>query len=252
MDGKDDEILHDATDQHDTMGQEESKGDAVSHEEAMAILENKLADETRLRQYTEQVLDTRQLELEASEAARHKLEIEMKRLKGELSKVQDQLSDARGHTKTKEKQLSDAKDHIFRLQPTRKDITDAEAVESYRILCGNIQRWVDNRMKNILDDLDFGRLRARTAPAQATRFVSFVREAAKRGLDLDQSDLYHVIPVIMNYLSLVFFSKSFYCPLDDYEGDATLAFINDLETTMGRLPRGKSSLLAFRYPTLKR
>lgn len=239
MDDKDDEVLRDATDLDNDMGQEESKGEDFAHEEPFAALGDKLADEVRLRRYTEQVLDTRQLELEASEAARHDLEAEVERLRGELSKAQGQLSDARGQSKTKERQLSDAKDHIFRLQPTRKDITESEAVESYRVLCGNIQRWADNRMKGILDDLDFGRLKIKTAPAQATRFVSFVREAAKRGLDLDQSDVYHVIPVIMNYLSLVFFSKSFYCPLDDYEGDATLAFIDDLGTTMARLPRGE-------------
>lgn len=240
MDDREDEVLHDAEDQiEEAMDQEGSKSVFISHEELIPVLENKLADEVRLRKYTEQVLDTRQAELEVSEAARHRLEAEVETLKHELARVKSQLADAQGRTKTKERQLSDAKDHIFRLQPARKDITDSEAVESYRVLCGNVQRWVDNRMKGVLDDLDFGRLETRPPPATAARFVSFLREAAKRGLDMDQSDPYHVIPVIMNYLSLVFFSKSFYCPLDDYEGDATLAFVDDLGAAMARLPRGE-------------
>lgn len=232
------EALQQTADHSSTMGQEESK-----LEEAPAkteSIEEKLADEVRLRQYTEQVLDTRQQELEAQEMEKNSLQAELEALRKELSHTKTQLSEARGQTKTKEKQLSDAKDQIFRLQSTRKDITESDAVETYRVLCGNVQRWVENRMKAILDDLDYGRLRSRPPSAHATRFVSFMREAAKRGLDLDQSDAYHVVAIIMNYLCLVFFSKPFYCPLDDYEGDATLMFINDLETSLSRLPRGKA------------
>ena len=204
------------------------------------LMEEELADEIRLRQYTEQVLDTRQLELEAEEEEKKALQAEVAALKKELSSTRDQLSEVRNQSRSRDKQLSDAKDQIFRLQPRGKDITESEAVDAYRTLCGNIQRWVDNRMKPILDDLDYGRLKVRPMPAQATRLVSFMREAAKRGIDLDQSDTYHVIAIIMNYLGLVFFSKSFYCPLDDYEGDATLAFVNELEVSMSRLPRGDS------------
>ena len=223
-----------------TMGQEESK-----LEEATAstlTIEEKLADEVRLRQYTEQVLDTRQQELEAKEAERNALQAELDALKEQLSQTKTQLSEARSQAKVKEKQLSDAKDQIFRLQSTRKDITESEAVEGYRTLCGNVQRWVENRMKPILDDLDYGRLKTRPQTAQAARFVSFMREAAKRGIDLDQSDPYHVVAIIMNYLCLVFFSKSFYCPLDDYQGDGTLMFIEDLQASLSRLPRGKAAV----------
>ena len=81
----------------------------------------------------------------------NRIEPQVETLKLELARVNGQLVDAQGRTKTKERQLSDAKDHIFRLQPARKDITDSEAVESYRVLCGNVQRWVDNRMKGVLD-----------------------------------------------------------------------------------------------------
>jgi hypothetical protein len=220
-----------------TMGQEESKVEETTA--STVTIEEKLADEIRLRQYTERVLDTRQEELEAKEAERNALQSELDALKEQLSQTKTHLSEARGQAKIKEKQLSAAKDQIFRLQSTRKDITESEAVEGYRTLCGNVQRWVENRMKTILDDLDYGRLKTRPQTAQAARFVSFMREAAKRGIDLDQSDLYHVVAIIMNYLCLVFFSKSFYCPLDDYQGDGTLMFIEDLQASLSRLPRGK-------------
>ncbi|VUC24670.1 unnamed protein product [Clonostachys rosea] len=209
----------------------------------LQALKKKLEDETRLRQYTEQVLDSRQLELELAES---KLEA----LRAELSEAHDQVTQAKGRSKSKEKQLSEAKDQIFRLQPQRKDVNEADAIDAYRLLCANVHRWVENRMKGILDELDGGRLRARPAPPQAVRFVSMMRETAKRGLALDQSDVYHVVAIIMNYLCMVFFSKSFYCPLDDYEGDATLTFIDELEASMARLPRDPAHCREWRSETL--
>ncbi|KAG9258600.1 uncharacterized protein F5Z01DRAFT_632673 [Emericellopsis atlantica] len=218
--------------------------------DSVAMLEGKLADEIRLRRYTEQVLDSRQLELESQQSEKRQMASEIEGLKRELAALQTQVHEARGQTKARDKQLADAKDQIFKLQPTRKDITEADAVEGYRLLCGNVQRWVDNRTRVILEDLDQGRLKGRPAPPQSARFVSFMKEAAKRGVDLDQSDGYHVIAIIMNYLCLVFFTKSFYSPLDDYEGDATLAFINDLESSMSKLPRDAAHCRHWRTETL--
>ena len=234
---EDSEEIGDIEDIQD-MGQEESKIEDQPQQEGLS-LEQRLADETRLRKFTEDVLDSRQMELERQESQNQQLLSQLEELRKELSDVQCQLSDARSEVVSKDKQISEAKDQIFRLQPTRKDITESEAVEAYRALCGNVQRWVDNRLKPILDDLDNGRLRTRPPAIQAGRFVSLMREAAKRGLSHDQSDIYHIIAIIMSYLCIVFFSKSFYSPLDDYEGDATSVFIDELETSMGGLPRGK-------------
>ncbi|KAF4124501.1 hypothetical protein GMORB2_5167 [Geosmithia morbida] len=229
----------------DTIGQDESRihedtNAAASSPSASSSIEQRLEDEIRLRQFTENVLDSRQQELEAQEATNRELAAKVEELKRELASTQEQLAEARGQARAKGKKLSDARDQIFRLQPTRKDVTETEAVEGFRGLCSNVQRWVENRMKPILDDLDVGKLRARApSTAGATRLTSFMREAARRGMHIDQSDIYHVTAVVMNYLSLVFFSKSFYSPLDDYEGDATLTFLNELELSMSRLPRGK-------------
>lgn len=213
------------------MGQEESK---IAEEPPQSDdIEQRLADEIRLRKFTEDVMDARQLELERQEGENRRLLAELEELRKELSETQSQVA-------TKNKQILDAKDQIFRLQPTRKDITESEATEAYRALCGNVQRWVDNRLRPILDDLESGKLRGRLPSDQSGRFVSLMREAAKRGMSMDQTDTYHVIAVIMNYLCVVFFSKSFYSPLDDYEGDSTLVFIDELQSYMSKLPRGES------------
>lgn len=220
-------------DEGQNMGQEGSK----MEEEPLQTsndMEQKLADEVRLRKYTEDVLDGRQMELERQEA-------ENQRLRSQIEELRKELSDAQGEISSKDRQLLDTKDQVFRLQPTRNSITEAEATEAYRTLCGNVQRWAENRLRVVLDELDSGRLVSRPPPSEAGRFVSLMREAAKRGLNTHQSDIYHTIAVIMNYLCIVFFSRSFYSPLDDYEGDATSVFIDELETSMSRLPRGKNT-----------
>jgi cell division septum initiation protein DivIVA len=197
-------------------------------------LEVKLKEETRLRQYTEQVLDSRQQELESQES-------ENSRLRKKIESLQKELNESRGQVKTKAKQLQDAKDQIFQLQPHKKDITDSEAHDLYKSLVGNVQRWVENRLKSILDDFEGDRLRTRPAPSLASRLLSLLRESAKRCIMIDQADEYHIMAIIMNYLWHAFFSKSFYCPLDDGDNDGTLSWIDGLESSMSRLPRGKSS-----------
>ena len=223
------------------MGLNESNLQELSSERV--ALETKLADEIHLRRFTEVVLDSRQQELESQETEKDQLSRKMDALKKELADTQHQLAEARIQNKTKTKQLQDANDQIFRLQPRRKDVTESEAQEAYKNLCGNVQRWVENRLKGILDDLDFGRLRTRSIPPQAMRFVALVREPAKRCLGADQSDEHHVMAAIMNYLWLVLFSKSFYCALDDSDADRTLVWIDELERAMSQLPRGMFLLL---------
>ncbi|KAK7408847.1 hypothetical protein QQX98_008969 [Neonectria punicea] len=217
-------------------GNDEVKIKALSSEKA--ALETKLADEMKLRRFTEDVLDSRQQEIETQETQNDQISSELDVLNRELAATQRQLTEARSQMKTKTRQLQDAKDQIFRLQPRRNDITEAEARDVYKTLCGNVQRWVENRLKGALEDLDQGRLTIRLAPQQAARFAGLLREPSRRCLNVDQSDEYHVVAVIMNYLWLVMFSKSFYCPLDDTEADGTRMWIDELESTMSRLPRG--------------
>lgn len=205
-----------------------------------SIMQSKLADEAQLRRFTEEVLDSRQQEIESREDEKHQLAIELSFLKKELIDAQWQLAEARNLNKSKMKLLQEAQDQIFRLQPRRKDITEAEAQQAYRCLCSNVERWVNHRLKAILD-LDIPQLAARPISTQATRLVQLIRSPAKRYLDVDQTDEHHIISAIMNYLYLFIFSKSFYCPLDDNTSDRTLKWVNELETAMSRLPRGINS-----------
>jgi len=62
-----------------------------------------------------------------------------------------------------------------------------------------------------------------------------------------QSDEHHVIAVIMYYLWLALFSKSFYCPLDGSDDDATIIWIDELESTMSKLPRGEQQRMGSRF-----
>ncbi|KAM0439557.1 hypothetical protein ACHAPT_000648 [Fusarium lateritium] len=213
-------------------------------------LKTKLADETHLRRFTENVLDSRQQEIENRETEKSKLSAKMEALEKKLANTQKQLSESRKDTKSKTKQLQDAQEQIFRLQPNRKDITDTEAREAYKNLVGNVQRWVENRVKDILEDLEYGRLKSRAVPPEASRFVALLREQSRRCLNADQSDEYHIMGAIMNYLYLALFSKSFYCPLDDTPEDGTLMWIDELQSTMSRLPRDEAQCREWRSETL--
>lgn len=204
------------------------------------IMESKLADEAQLRRFTEDVLDSRQQEIESRENEKHQLAIDLSFLKKELIDTQWQLAEARNLNKSKMKLLQEAQDQIFRLQPRRRDITEAEAQQAYRCLCSNVERWVNHRLKALLD-LDLLQLATRPISTQATRLVQLIRTPAKRCLDIDETDEYHIMSAIMNYLYLFIFSKSFYCPLDDNTGDRTLKWVNELENTMSKLPRGTHS-----------
>ncbi|KAF4968959.1 hypothetical protein FSARC_3723 [Fusarium sarcochroum] len=206
---------------HEQVGEGELTAKQVTSD--TSDLEDRLANETHLRRFTEDVLDSRQQEIEDRETEKDQLAASVEALKRKLANTQ--------------RQLAEAQDQIFRLQPRRKDITEAEAREAYKNLVGNVQRWVENRARYVIDDLETGRLNARAVPPEGSRFVTLLREQSRRCLSVDQSDEFHIIAVIMSYLHITLFSKSFYCPLTDTEEDGTPMWIDELENTMYRLPR---------------
>ncbi|KYK57886.1 hypothetical protein DCS_04899 [Drechmeria coniospora] len=214
-----------------------------------SILETQLANEVLLRRFTEHVLDVRQEELETQEAENKKLLKKLETLKKELSDAQCQLIESRSQSKAKSKQLQQAKDQIFRLQPKRKDMTESEAQQAYKMLCGNVQRWVGNRLGPILDDMETGRLR-QVPSGSAARLAPLIREPAKRCISVDMSDEHHVIAIIMYYLWIELFAKSFYCPLDDTVDDATVTWIDEVEAAMSKLPRDAAHCREWRSETL--
>lgn len=203
------------------------------------------ADDLRSKRIEQDASGSPQRDPNNEEIEKQQLTNESSELRKELGDVQRQLAETRKENKLKTEQLQEARDHIFHLQPRRRDITESEAQDAYKSLRDSVQTWVESRLSRILDDLDLGRLQTRPVPSLAIRFVTLIREPAKRCLKIDQSDEYHVMAVIMNYLSLVLFSKSFYCPLDDSDNERTLMWLNNLEETMSRLPRGIVPILSF-------
>ncbi|RFU77783.1 hypothetical protein TARUN_4436 [Trichoderma arundinaceum] len=199
---------------------------------------SKLEDEVRLRQFTEEVLDSRQGELEVQEKENSRLSKKLELLQQELKEAQSQLAQAHSQSNKKDREAEESKSQSARSSSQRKDITEAEAQEAYRALCGNVQRWVEHRIRPVLDDLASGHFRCQPSPAQSTRFVSLMRESATSCLNVWHSDEYHFMALIMQYLWLVFFAKSFYCPLDDADGETTAAWIDELESAISKLPRG--------------
>ncbi|KAM0275379.1 hypothetical protein ACHAPA_000241 [Fusarium lateritium] len=107
-------------------------------------LEDRLASETHLRRFTENVLDSRQQEIENRESEKDRLAARVEALERQLAGTQ--------------RQLAEAQDQVFRLQPSRRDITESEARDAYRTLFGNVQRWVENRAGYVIEDLETGRL----------------------------------------------------------------------------------------------
>ncbi|QYT00632.1 hypothetical protein H0G86_007711 [Trichoderma simmonsii] len=211
---------------------------------------SKLEDEVRLRQFTEEVLDSRQEELELQEKENTALSKQLESLQQELKEAQAQLAQARSQSSNKDKAAEEPKRPTSRPSSLRKDITEAEAREAYGSLCENIQRWVEHRIRPVIDDLASGHYRCQPTPAQSTRFVSLMREPATSCLNVWHSDEYHFRALIMQYLWLVFFAKSFYCPLDDGDGETAAAWIDELENAISKLPRDISHCREWRAETL--
>jgi hypothetical protein len=140
--------------------------------------------------------------------------------------------------------LQEAGDQIFRLQPHREDITESDAREGYKTLCDKIQRWVENRLPATLEAVSSASIK-KPLPTQASKFLSLLREPAKRCLSVHHGDEYHVVAAIVYYLWLAFFSKPFYCPLDDSAQNSTLLWILGTESAMAKC-RGRRKDFMFR------
>lgn len=189
-------------------------------------LEEQLEDERILRHFTERVLDCRQMELEIAEA-------ENKRLLNKLDHLARETLEVRSQLRTKDRNPQDAGDHVSRPQPPRQDMTESEARETYKALCGKVQRWVQARLPATLEAVSAGQVKK--APAlQAARFLSLLREPGKRCLAVHHADEYHVVAAIMYYLWLALFSKPFYCSLNDLGDDSTMLWILGIEAAMGK------------------
>ncbi|KAF2497641.1 hypothetical protein BU16DRAFT_606214 [Lophium mytilinum] len=182
-----------------------------------------------------------------------KLEAELRAANRRTAELQRQLKDRQAHEKETERDLNEARDHIFRLQPRRRSITETEAQEAFQNLVSSVQRWVENRLNTILDDLDSDVLDARRCdPKLAERFLSLTRPRAEKYFTCADADEFHVTAAIMQYLCQHFFDKDFYAPLDDglVDGKGTLKLIEEIGISMRQLPREISQCRSWRSETL--
>lgn len=169
----------------------------------------------------------------------------MKRLNQEIKDLKSRIKKKEETSKKVSEQLHDAQNHIFRLQPRRTQITDTEAQEEFEDLYNGIKRWVENRLEGILNQLDDGYLQTRTCPAEdAKRILILIGARAREDFASDQSDEYHVVAIIMEYLCRSIFHRDFYCSLGPGQTpttseDQTIATINMIEKAMSRADRGR-------------
>ena len=178
-------------------------------EEEKERLSRRLADQEEHRLYLDEIVDSRQLEIEAveeklkqtikdadlksraAEARRNKEIIELERklkvsereFKKGAEELQKELNQAKSRLRRKEEelkqqqarvqnvatQLSSAQDHIFRMQPRRNLITETEANEQFENLFNTVQGWVDSRLERILIELDEDKLKERPCPYERAK-----------------------------------------------------------------------------------
>lgn len=182
-------------------------------------LEERLKDEKHRREWADHVLGEREEELSSQEAALQAKETELAKTKQDLSR---------------------ARDHIFQLQPRRTEITETEAAAAFNDLYLGVKRWVQNRLDPILADLDDGRLNDRGPVPYRGKLLSLVRSEARGCFEVDQSDEYHIIACVWEFLAYHLFERAFYCPLDgSAAGNETINFLNSTCDAMKKLPRGQ-------------
>jgi chromosome segregation ATPase len=197
--------------------------------------------------HAEQTTDLRQEELDKLEAKNQELMKELEKYRSEATsskpdvELQKKLDESLRKEEKALKDLSEARDHIFRLQPQRPAITETGAQKQFQELFGSVQRWVQHRLADILDDLDNGKLKKVADVKSASNLLTLASKAAKKYSAVRNTDEYHIVAIIMQYLYEMFFSKKFYCSLDGKHGgtDNVENLIHRVYSGMRRLPRGK-------------
>ncbi|KAG6067257.1 hypothetical protein E4U32_004265 [Claviceps aff. humidiphila group G2b] len=202
--------------------------DASPQTDTHKSIQEQLNEERTLRHFTERVLDCRQKELEVAEAENARLVRKLEQLARETLHLKAQLPPHQTGDHT-------SRPHHPRPLPPQ-DLTESEAREAYKALCGKVQRWVESRLPEMRDAVAAGVAgQVKKPPAQqAARFLSLLREPGKRCLAVSGGEEYHVVAAIMYYLWLGLFSKPFYCPLEEGFEEATMGWILGIETAMGK------------------
>jgi hypothetical protein len=142
----------------------------------------------------------------------------------------------------RETELRDARDLIFRLQPSHQHITHNEAQTKYKALCESVASWIDYKFGDNFTDDPVARknLNLKYDIKYAKELLDRTTPSARYFYKLKDSDEYHIISCVMNFLLLEILSKVFY----GAASDGAIAFLDLLERSMGCLEprRGKRIL----------
>lgn len=215
--------------------------DTMSRDAFDRLLYEKHALEARLREEEQSRLDAEQWRRHADKTVDER-QADIEKLAEIVRQREASNGDLEAKVQEVEEQLRLARDHIFRLQPQRTEITETEAAASFQVLYENVRRFVQNRLQRILSDLDSGVLENHTPRhlGDGTNLLDLVRGSARTWFEARESDEFHVIAAVMEYLRRVIFDKPFYCPLGSAEEnrDRTIQLIEKTAASMAKLPRG--------------
>lgn len=169
-----------------------------------------------------------------------------------LDSRQEEIHDLERKLAQAQEELSRAQDHIFRLQPQRIEITESEATRRFEAIISQTTTWVMNMLDPILQDLDSGVLEDLIPPKRGgERIFSLMHDAAKDNYRIQDSDEYHFVAIIMQYLLQHILDRPFYCsPTEDPRENGEKLFIDGVFAAMVRLPRDLSHCRDWKSETL--
>lgn len=108
----------------------------------------------------------------------------------------------------KESDLKDARDLIFRLQPSHQHITHSEAQKDYNALCEGVVSWVNYHLAATFDDDTVAR---KYFNIKYGEFLYHqMTPSSKASRSISESDEWHIIGAIMNFLLREILCRDFY------------------------------------------
>jgi len=189
--------------------------------EKEGILCTLLAEQIQLRKFTDAVLDSRQAELEWTQARLTDMTQRVHELERELQGMRSSLGSRHND------------DQAFQLKDQENTVKSA-----YASFCTIVWNWVQSKI--VPKVANGGEIKIRATSQQAYRFTSLLRDPARGCIDASQSDEYHIFAAIMNYLWHALFTRSFYAPLDGTEHGAMQIWLDNASKTLAE-QRGTST-----------
>jgi hypothetical protein len=158
----------------------------------------------------------------------HKAQESLRAYEAICKDLQQRLSDM-------ENDLRDAHDVIFRLQPSHHHITRNEAQFQYDALCEGVGSWINFHFEDTFNDNSAARGNFNRKSAEI--LVGWMTPSSRSSRKVLDTDEYHIISAVMNFLLQEILGKDFYGAAQD----GALEFLQALERSMSCLEprRGK-------------